>query len=543
MRKKMKQSLFAAMLVIAVSLSAGTPRVNAQSSAATLQIEVENPSGKSNSTDSAADGKSGAEGKTTGVDRQEIVVFGRNVELKAGDSAEVVVVIGGSAKVHGKVRNAVVVIGGNIEVDGEVGDAVVAVIGNIHVKPGAKLNDDVVSVGGDVKVDAKSKIEGEVVAVGGVLNLAEGAIAKAREVGVPFLAPLGNFLLQCVLKMRPLAPQVGFVWVIAGVFFLFYLLVAAAFPQPVQICVSQLEERPIATFLFGVLAKLLFPVISLILICTGVGLLVVPFFVLAVFIAGVVGKVALLEWVGLRVGHQSGISALKKPLIAFLLGSLILTLFYNVWVVGLIAYMVFGTWGLGVAVTAVIASVRRRPPATPSAVQPPGPMPPAGEGFPSATTGQPGAAASGAAFPPSGGPAMSFGQPSVPDALSALRAGFWERMAAAFLDIILVIILTSIVHLHILGFLITLAYFTGMWTWRGTTIGGIVLGLKVVRVDGQPLTFTVALVRSLAAAFSAVVLFLGFFWIGWDPEKQGWHDKIAGTVVVRLPKAAPLVCI
>ena len=138
---------------------------------------------------------------------------------------------------------------------------------------------------------------------------------------------------------------------------------------------------------------------------------------------------------------------------------------------------------------------------------------------------------------------MSFGQPSVPDALSALRAGFWERMAAAFLDIILVIILTSIVHLHILGFLITLAYFTGMWTWRGTTIGGIVLGLKVVRVDGQPLTFTVALVRSLAAAFSAVVLFLGFFWIGWDPEKQGWHDKIAGTVVVRLPKAAPLVCI
>jgi uncharacterized RDD family membrane protein YckC len=39
------------------------------------------------------------------------------------------------------------------------------------------------------------------------------------------------------------------------------------------------------------------------------------------------------------------------------------------------------------------------------------------------------------------------------------------------------------------------------------------------------------------------VLFLGFFWIIWDAEKQGWHDKIAGTVVVRLPRGMPLVCL
>jgi uncharacterized RDD family membrane protein YckC len=39
------------------------------------------------------------------------------------------------------------------------------------------------------------------------------------------------------------------------------------------------------------------------------------------------------------------------------------------------------------------------------------------------------------------------------------------------------------------------------------------------------------------------VLFLGFFWILWDKDQQGWHDKIAGTVVVRLPKALPLVCV
>ena len=69
------------------------------------------------------------------------------------------------------------------------------------------------------------------------------------------------------------------------------------------------------------------------------------------------------------------------------------------------------------------------------------------------------------------------------------------------------------------------------------------VGLKVVRMDEQPVTFAVALVRALAAAFSMVVFFLGFLWIAWDAERQAWHDKIAGTVVLKLPRGTPLVCL
>jgi len=138
--------------------------------------------------------------------------------------------------------------------------------------------------------------------------------------------------------------------------------------------------------------------------------------------------------------------------------------------------------------------------------------------------------------------------------LSCPRAGFWERMGAAFLDMVAVGFITGFAHrplgfmLSFLNgppvfFIVALAYFAGLWAWKGTTLGGIVLKLHVVRHDGGPLTFLVALVRGLAAAFSAVVFFLGFFWIGWDREKQGWHDKIAGTVVVRVPRSTPLVCI
>ena len=67
------------------------------------------------------------------------------------------------------------------------------------------------------------------------------------------------------------------------------------------------------------------------------------------------------------------------------------------------------------------------------------------------------------------------------------------------------------------------------------------VGIKIIRVDGQPINFAVALVRSLSSFFSAVVLFLGFFWAGWDKDKQAWHDKIAGTIVVKLPKGLSLI--
>ena len=155
-----------------------------------------------------------------------------------------------------------------------------------------------------------------------------------------------------------------------------------------------------------------------------------------------------------------------------------------------------------------------------------------------AVTGTPGAGA-----PAAGTGAMPSALSGLPEVMCYPRAGFWERMGAGFLDIVLVSLLAPIVHYAPLGFLVALAYFTGMWAWKGNTIGGIVLGLKVVRMDGQPVTFAVALVRALAAAFSIVVLFLVFLWIAWDAERQGWHDKIAGTVVLKLPRGTPLVCL
>ena len=131
---------------------------------------------------------------------------------------------------------------------------------------------------------------------------------------------------------------------------------------------------------------------------------------------------------------------------------------------------------------------------------------------------------------------------NLPEAYSYPRATFWERMGAGFLDLVLVGLISIVIHRPPpVMFLVALVYFVGLWTWRGTTVGGVVLGLKVARQDGERLTFLVALVRAFAGAFSLIFLFLGFLWIAWDKEKQAWHDKIAGTVVVRLPRGVPLV--
>jgi len=299
------------------------------------------------------------------------------------------------------------------------------------------------------------------------------------------------------------------------------------------------------------LTKLLLPVVLLILIATGIGVFVVPFLLAALLFGAVMGKVAILEYLGQSVGRAFGTNVFFKPLAAFLVGVIILTLLYMVPVLGLITLGVTSLWGLGAVVMAVFTGVRREAPkratfqplanglGAPVNVAAAAPLgSEQNVNLPPSSLATPGEGAAGSS-PSASSPAPA----AVSEALALPRASFWERMAAGFLDIILVSILSAVVGHMPLGFLIALAYFAGMWTWRGTTVGGIVLNLRVVRYDGKPMNFAVALVRALSAAFSIVVFFLGFLWIAWSQDKQGWHDKIAGTVVVRQPRGTPLLCI
>jgi uncharacterized RDD family membrane protein YckC len=163
-----------------------------------------------------------------------------------------------------------------------------------------------------------------------------------------------------------------------------------------------------------------------------------------------------------------------------------------------------------------------------------------------------------AAVPPPPAPAAVVPPAAAPRALPPLsagtlpRAGFMIRLGALALDAILVGMIVGFVQ-GVLprflqfnhgpgGILLMLAiYGAVMWKHKGTTIGGIVCGLKVVRLDNREIDWATAVVRALSCFLSLVVAGLGFIWVAFDDEKQSWHDKIAGTTVVVVPKGVSLL--
>jgi uncharacterized RDD family membrane protein YckC len=81
---------------------------------------------------------------------------------------------------------------------------------------------------------------------------------------------------------------------------------------------------------------------------------------------------------------------------------------------------------------------------------------------------------------------------------------------------------------------ITIAYFVGLWSYTGATLGQRLFRLRVVDADtGQPISLGKALLRWVGIFISSIACFVGLIWVAFDSRKQGWADKIAGTLVLR----------
>jgi len=96
------------------------------------------------------------------------------------------------------------------------------------------------------------------------------------------------------------------------------------------------------------------------------------------------------------------------------------------------------------------------------------------------------------------------------------------------------LIATLSLPFYLLFVLLALVYVTYLHGSGGQTLGKRMLGLRLMTTHGERVGYVNAFLRFVAACFSVALLGLGVLWIGLDPNKQGWHDKIARTVVVRL---------
>lgn len=137
--------------------------------------------------------------------------------------------------------------------------------------------------------------------------------------------------------------------------------------------------------------------------------------------------------------------------------------------------------------------------------------------------------------------------------LGVTYGGFWIRVVASLLDTAWLVPLTLALGWMIYGatyfqttsmmmgwadffisyvlpFLLTLAF----WIYKAATPGKMILGLRIADAEThEPVSKGRLVVRYLSYFISMFPLMLGILWVGWDERKQGWHDKIARTVVVK----------
>lgn len=144
---------------------------------------------------------------------------------------------------------------------------------------------------------------------------------------------------------------------------------------------------------------------------------------------------------------------------------------------------------------------------------------------------------------------------ATPESLKGVEyVGFWARVGAALIDTLLILAIVGPLTYWYFG----PAYFAGMmpsyggfadfvinwmlpafavvvfWIYRQATPGKMVIGARIVdeRTGGHPTTGQL-IGRYLAYYISIIPFCLGLLWVAFDPRKQGWHDKLAHTLVVR----------
>ena len=440
---------------------------------------------------------------------REVVRFGTNYTLEAGESVRELVIIGGSATIRGEVQRDAVIIGGSAELagTGRVDGDFIVLGGGAVIASGSAVDGDLVVVGGGLESPPGFAPGGELVVAETVFDGEMAELFQNLGAWVEGLTPL---ITRGLLLGRVIVPDLLWVWVVVGVLLAVFLGLNVVFDAPVRACAQVLAHKPLTTFLIGLLVLALAGPVSLMLAVSVVGLTIVPFVWGALVAAGLIGGVAVSRWFGDTILGSAPADNRARAALSLLVGFALICLALMVPVLGAVSAATLGVLALGAAAVAVANGLRRENPVPAPDSAPVRATPP-----PEVTTEE---------LPPG-------------DLASLPRATFLARTGAFLLDLLLVALISGLLGLGASRWFLALliAYNIALWTWRGATVGGIIAQMRVVRTDGLPLTLTDALVRGLSSIFSVAVLGLGFFWILKDPERESWHDKIAGTCVVAVP--------
>ncbi len=136
--------------------------------------------------------------------------------------------------------------------------------------------------------------------------------------------------------------------------------------------------------------------------------------------------------------------------------------------------------------------------------------------------------------------------------------GFWKRVAASLIDTVLLalVIFPPLIAIYgwsyfdpevtgffagpadfIISWMLPIFIIIGFWHWKQATPGKMILKVKVVdAVTGEKPSSKQWILRYIGYFVSTIPLGLGFVWVAFDKRNQGWHDKMAGTIVTSITR-------
>ena len=434
----------------------------------------------------------------------DTIVTGGSYKLNAGESTNgAVILIGGHGVIDGTVNGDLVLIGSKATFAGAVNGDLVTIGSNLSFNSGAVANGDYVSVASEIRDEQELTSNGERVA----LNAYSPLVPVIKE-----------GLINAV-QLRPMSPSSFLSWMLAIILLIVSLVLGLIFPKLFAGTDVIIRDRPGPSLLAGLAVILGGALLSFLLAITVIGIIALPFLALALFILNLFGCTSVFYWIGKQVAPK--VAARTDAVYIWIsIGTIVVWVLYCIPVVGFIAGGVVSLLGLGTFAIYLVDRYRSNVPQ---------PMLP--------TTDHAGDAVS-----PPAAPVSPLALPSVQPAtvIAAPRAQFLPRLCANIIDLTVLYALLSSLHLTHATIPAWVLYRFGMFVWRSSTLGEIVLNLQVQKPDGTSLIgdYSGALIRALSSVLSLIPLGLGFIWILFNRDLAAWHDKVSETYVVRMNPSA-----
>jgi|GEM_PF-989876 len=451
-----------------------------------------------------------------------VKIFGGNVIVGNAERLNDAVVIGGNAEINGIVDHDVVIIGGNLVLNAPVRGDVVVIGGKALIKNMASVGGDLVTIGAENEIESAVAVHGDKVIIA---PWAGGTVESLKA-----------YFEKCLLKGRFFALDLPWTIMILGALVLLMIICALIFSNVFTKSIAVVEKRILSALLIGILIPVAIGPIFIALAITVIGIPAIPALIITLKGAMMIGIFAICAHIGKQILSLFKASVNLSPIVFALIGCVLIAAVMVQPFIGGFISVVIATIGVGAAVIAIYETIRNSCDNR-QAVQTV--ISNTGTGV---KNDMPECKAETVSL-------QEAGRTVETDAVHT-PATFLQRAGAAVIDCILLMIILDIIFKPFSGncmgsmghdlcgsinFTALLIYCVSMWTWKQTTIGMIIFGLKIYRSDYKPLTFGVALIRGLGLILSIVPIGLGFLWIIWDEQRQGWHDKIAGTVVCKAP--------